>query len=86
MAGWSACRESPLGASAVAADDARCHVMESNWTHIGAGERRVSYHLVLTEHHRNRQPPLVALVLLEEDNPRLAQQIGQELLLDAMNP
>jgi hypothetical protein len=30
--------------------------------------------------------PLVVVVLLEEDNARLAQQIGRELLIDAMNP
>jgi len=26
------------------------------------------------------------VVLLEENNVRLAQQIGQELIIDAMNP
>jgi hypothetical protein len=30
--------------------------------------------------------PLVVVVLLEEDNVRLARRIGQELLVDAMNP
>ena len=30
--------------------------------------------------------PLVVTVLLEEDNVRLARQIGQELLIDAMSP
>ena len=30
--------------------------------------------------------PLVVTVLLEEDDPRLARQIGQELLADAMSP
>jgi len=30
--------------------------------------------------------PLVVVVLLEEDNARLAEWIGRELLIDAMNP
>jgi hypothetical protein len=30
--------------------------------------------------------PLVVVVLLEEDNMKLAQRIGQELLVDAMYP
>ncbi len=30
--------------------------------------------------------PLVVVVILEENNLRLAQRIGQELLIDAMNP
>jgi len=30
--------------------------------------------------------PLVVVVLLEENNPRLAQQVGQELLAGAMKP
>jgi len=30
--------------------------------------------------------PLVVVVALEEDNEKLAERIGQELLVDAMNP
>jgi hypothetical protein len=30
--------------------------------------------------------PLVVVVLLEEDDVRLAEWIGRELLIDAMNP
>jgi len=30
--------------------------------------------------------PLVVVVLLEEDDARLAEWVGRELLIDAMNP
>jgi cell division protein FtsW (lipid II flippase) len=76
---------------ASAADDAAASmVMEgaNAWTHIGQAESEESpITWFLTGTPPNWQAtPLVAVVLLEEDDPRLAQQIGQELLLDAMNP
>jgi hypothetical protein len=76
--------------TSAANDAAASMVMEgaNAWTHIGRAESEESpVTWFLTGTPPNWQAtPLVALVLLEADNPRLAQQIGQELLLDAMNP
>ena len=48
----------------------------------------MTYHADITPHRRPWliATPLVVVVLLEEDNARLAQWIGQELIIDAMNP
>ncbi|MEO8355309.1 MAG: FtsW/RodA/SpoVE family cell cycle protein [Chloroflexota bacterium] len=58
------------------------------WAHIGRAsgdESEVTWFLAGTPPNW-QATPLVVVVTLEEDNERLAQWIGQELLLDAMNP
>ena len=58
------------------------------WSHIGraeGGESDVTWYLAGTPPDW-QATPLVVVVALEEDNERLAQWIGQELLTDAMNP
>jgi cell division protein FtsW (lipid II flippase) len=61
---------------------------ENYWAHIGRAEGSESpVTWFITGTPPNWQAtPLVVVVLLEEDNARLAQWIGQELLVDAMNP
>ena len=61
---------------------------ESYWAHVGSAkgdESPVTWFIGGTPPNW-QATPLVVVVLLEEDNTRLAQWIGQELLIDAMNP
>jgi hypothetical protein len=58
------------------------------WQHVGQAEEeemKVTWFIAGTPPNW-QAAPLVVVVVLEEDNVRLAQRIGQELLLDAMNP
>ena len=58
------------------------------WSHIGRAEgdeSDVTWYLAGTLPNW-QATPLVVVVALEQDNERLAQWIGQELLADAMNP
>jgi len=76
---------------APAADEAASSYLVENqtyWQHIGhAQEDRSSFTWFIGGTSPNWQAtPLVIVVLLEEDDLRLAQRIGQELLVDAMNP
>lgn len=61
---------------------------ESYWAHTGqaeSDESPVTWFIAGTPPNWQASP-MVVVVLLEEDNVRLAQQIGKELLVDAMNP
>ena len=61
---------------------------ESYWAHVGnaeGDESPVTWFIGGTPPNW-QATPLVVVVLLEEDNARLAQWIGQELIIDAMNP
>jgi len=61
---------------------------ESYWAHVGqakSDESPVTWYIAGTPPNWQASP-LVVVVLLEEDNVKLAQQIGRELLVDAMNP
>jgi hypothetical protein len=61
---------------------------ESFWGHSGqakSDESPVTWFLAGTPPNWQASP-MVVVVLLEEDNARLAQRIGNELLVDAMNP
>ena len=76
---------------ASAADEAVSSYLVKNqtyWQHLGqAQEAESSFTWFIGGTSPNWQAtPLVIVVLLEEDNIRLAQRIGQELLVDAMNP
>ncbi len=76
---------------APAADEAVSSYLVENqtyWQHIGqAQEGASSFTWFIGGTSPNWQAtPLVIVVLLEEDDLRLAQRIGQELLVDAMNP
>jgi cell division protein FtsI/penicillin-binding protein 2 len=58
------------------------------WSHIGQAsgdESAVTWFLAGTPPNW-QATPLVVVVVLEEDNERLVQRIGQEILMDAMNP
>ncbi|MGE5375292.1 MAG: FtsW/RodA/SpoVE family cell cycle protein [Bacteroidota bacterium] len=58
------------------------------WSHIGQAtgkEGPVTWFIAGTPPNW-RATPLTVVVLLEQDNARLAQLIGQELITDAMNP
>jgi cell division protein FtsW (lipid II flippase) len=58
------------------------------WSHIGRareGELAVTWMIAGTPPNW-QAAPIVVVVLVEEDNIRLAQRIGQELIVDAMNP
>jgi len=61
---------------------------QTYWQHIGqAQENESSFTWFIGGTPPNWQAtPLVIVVVLEENNERLAQRIGQELLVDAMNP
>lgn len=58
------------------------------WSHIGqAKEDEMSVTWMIAGTPPNWQAtPIVVVVLIEQDNVRLAQRIGQELIVDAMNP
>ena len=76
---------------APAADEAGTSMIvdgESYWAHIGQAtgdESPVTWFIGGTPPNWQASP-LVVVVALEEDNERLARRIGQELLIDAMNP
>jgi len=76
---------------AAAADEAAESLIvegQSYWAHIGQAtgdESPVTWFIGGTPPNW-QATPLVVVVLLEEDNARLARWIGQELLIDAMNP
>jgi hypothetical protein len=76
---------------ASAADEAVSSYLVENqtyWQHLGeAQEDESSFTWFIGGTSPSWQAtPLVIVVVLEEDNMRLAQRIGQELLIDAMNP
>jgi cell division protein FtsW (lipid II flippase) len=61
---------------------------ESYWAHVGqakSDESSVTWFIGGTPPNWQASP-MVVVVLLEEDNVRLAGRIGKELLVDAMNP
>jgi cell division protein FtsW (lipid II flippase) len=61
---------------------------ESYWAYVGqakSDEAPVTWFMAGTPPNWQASP-LVVVVLLEEDSVRLAQRIGKELLVDAMNP
>ena len=61
---------------------------ESFWEHTGqaeSDESPVTWFIAGTSPNWQASP-MVVVLLLEEDDISLAQQIGQELLVDAMNP
>lgn len=61
---------------------------ESYWAHTGQAqgdESPVTWFIAGTPPNWQASP-MVVVVLLEEDSVRLAQRIGKELLVDAMNP
>jgi hypothetical protein len=61
---------------------------QSYWAHLGRAEGEESpVTWFITGTLPNWQAsPLIVVVALEEDNERLARHIGEELLVDAMNP
>ena len=61
---------------------------QSYWSHTGRAEgdeSQVTWFIAGTPSNW-QATPLVVVVALEQDNPRLAERIGRELLIDAMNP
>jgi cell division protein FtsW (lipid II flippase) len=74
-----------------AADDAATSMITDGtnyWMHIGQAdseESPVTWFIAGTPPNWQASP-LVVVVLLEEDDRQLAQQIGREILSDAMNP
>lgn len=61
---------------------------QSFWSHVGQAEgdeSQVTWFIAGTPPNWQASP-LVVVVALEEDNARLAERIGRELLVDAMNP
>lgn len=61
---------------------------ENYWAYTGeaeSDETRVTWFMAGTIPNW-QATPLVVVVLLEDDNPSLAERIGKELLVDAMNP
>ncbi len=61
---------------------------ESYWQHTGQAESDelpVTWFMAGTPSNWQASP-MVVVVLLEEDNVMLAERIGKELLIDAMNP
>jgi len=76
---------------APAADEAAASFIvdgQNYWSHVGqATEEESSVTWFIAGTPPNWQgTPLVVVVLVEENNIRLAQRIGQELIVDAMNP
>ena len=61
---------------------------QNYWSHLGrAAEDKAPVTWFIAGTLPNWQgTPLVVVVLLEEDNARIAQRIGEELIVDAMNP
>lgn len=74
-----------------AADEAAITYIESGdnyWSHTGLAknaESNVTWYIAGTTPNW-RSAPLVIVVVLEKNDPRLAGRIGWELLTDAMNP
>ena len=76
---------------APAADEAASSYLIENqtyWQHLGQAHEDESF---VTWFIGGTPPnwqasPLIVVVVLEESNVRLAQRIGQELLIDAMTP
>src|SRR5215212_5045623 len=61
---------------------------ESYWAHLGqakSDESPITWFITGTPPNWQASP-MVVVVLLEEDNVRLAERIGKELIVDAMNP
>jgi cell division protein FtsW (lipid II flippase) len=61
---------------------------ENFWSHIGRareGDSSVTWMIAGTPPNW-QGTPIVVVVLVEQDNIRLAQRIGQELIVDAMSP
>ncbi|HMB25519.1 MAG TPA: hypothetical protein VKP08_21905, partial [Anaerolineales bacterium] len=61
---------------------------QNYWAHLGRAEGKespVTWFIAGTLPNWQASP-LVVVVALEEDNARLARHIGEELLVDAMNP
>jgi cell division protein FtsI/penicillin-binding protein 2 len=61
---------------------------ESYWAHTGqaeSDESPVTWFMAGTPSNWQASP-MVVVVLLEEDNVTLAERIGKELIVDAMNP
>jgi hypothetical protein len=58
------------------------------WQHIGQAQEDESFFTwFIGGTPPNRQAaPLALVIVLEEGNARLAERIGREVLLDAMNP
>ena len=83
---------SPIEAiQAPTADEAALAYLIENqmyWHHIGqAQENESSFTWFVGGTPPNRlAAPLALVIILEESNPRLAERIGNELLIDAMNP
>ena len=76
---------------AAAADEASSSYLvkdQTYWQHIGQAQENESFFtwFIGGTPPNWQATPLVIVVVLEEDNERLAQRIGQELLVDAMNP
>ena len=61
---------------------------ENYWSHIGIAETEESVvtWLIAGTPPNWQATPMVVVVLLEEENTRLAEWIGRELLVDVMNP
>jgi hypothetical protein len=61
---------------------------ENYWSHIGIAEAEESTvtWLIAGTPPNWQATPMVVVVILEEENTRLAEWIGRELLVDAMNP
>ena len=76
---------------AAAADEAAMSfILEGNnyWSHIGVAKEEdssVTWFIAGTPPNWGGTP-IVLVVLIEEDNVRLAERIGMELIVDAMNP
>jgi hypothetical protein len=81
----------PFAAIEAAADETAESLMvdgESYWAHTALAEgtdSTVTWFMAGTPPNW-QATPMVVVVLLEEDNVNLAQWIGRELLVDAMNP
>jgi cell division protein FtsW (lipid II flippase) len=61
---------------------------ENYWAHVGqaqSDESPVTWFIAGTPPNWQASP-MVVVVLLEDESPRLAQRIGNELLVDVMNP
>jgi cell division protein FtsI/penicillin-binding protein 2 len=80
--------EAVTSAQAEQAATANIEDGKNYWSHIGRAtgkEGPVTWFVAGTPPNWQASP-LAVVVLLEEDNERQAQWIGQELLMDAMNP
>src|SRR5215213_8419299 len=82
----------PLEAIPAAAADKTAQTLivdgESYWAHLGqakSDESPITWFIAGTPPNWQASP-MVVVVLLEEDNVRLAERIGKELIVDAMNP